>query len=117
MKKDDILEAIKTIKPVAEKCGVTDEELNDLLVLENSLFNKYPLNLSDKAKEDVVGFSREFTQTCFMLYEEVLEKVISILYGYWSRTGVDIEKAITEKGVAKVYYDELYSQICQKLGW
>ena len=88
-----------------------------LAILESGLFNKYPLNLSDKAKEDVVGFSREFTKTSFMLYEEVLEKVISILYGYWSRTGVDIGKAITEKGTAKVYYDELYSQICQKLGW
>ena len=47
MKKDDRLEAIKIIKPVAEKCGVTDKELNDLLVLE---------------KEEVVSLLRELTR-------------------------------------------------------
>jgi len=49
VKKDDRLEAIKTIKPVAEKCGVTDEELNDLLALE-------------KEKKEVVSLLRELTR-------------------------------------------------------
>jgi hypothetical protein len=53
--------AVKTIKPVAEKCGVRDEELDELFVFESDLFNEYQANLSDKEIEEIIRLSRELT--------------------------------------------------------
>jgi hypothetical protein len=108
--------AVKTIKPVAEKCGVRDEELDELFVFERDLFNKYPLNLSAQAKEEIMEFSKELARAGFS-YDMMLEKVLGDLYGFWARTGVDLETEINEKGAAQLYIDVRHSNICNRMGW